>query len=256
MQLERTDEPLHIGDERLAYEVIVENEAGANPAVGDELTCKGAPARCDSGGNPAPVFTIAWLRDGAVVEGATATTYTTVAADEGKTIQCLITGTNDPDGAGADFAPITSSFASLPPVTVERDGGRAERGHAAAADGVAGPGDADGTATATEGSNILTDVVAAEGTGELTNGSPVVKGVTAEHGMFEASQAVRATAPARRGKNARIHKVEEPEPGVLELTLDKSATCLVRRERSKRGRSRSRRSRKSAANASHRGRKC
>ncbi len=39
-------------------------------------------------------FTVAWLRDGTVISGATATTYTVVTADQGKSITSRVTATN------------------------------------------------------------------------------------------------------------------------------------------------------------------
>ncbi len=45
-------------------------------------------------GYPDPTVTIQWKRDGSSIGGATATTYTTVSADAGKTITCTETATN------------------------------------------------------------------------------------------------------------------------------------------------------------------
>jgi hypothetical protein len=42
----------------------------------------------------APTFTYQWTRDGANIAGATAVTYTLVAADVGHLIGCTVTGTN------------------------------------------------------------------------------------------------------------------------------------------------------------------
>jgi hypothetical protein len=41
-----------------------------------------------------PTFTYAWTRDGAAISGATAATYTLVAADVGHNIGCTVTATN------------------------------------------------------------------------------------------------------------------------------------------------------------------
>jgi hypothetical protein len=41
-----------------------------------------------------PTFSYQWLRNGVLIAGATESTYTTTAADEGKVVQCLVTGTN------------------------------------------------------------------------------------------------------------------------------------------------------------------
>lgn len=46
-------------------------------------------------GKPLPItFTYQWLRDGVAIEGATASTYTSVLADQGTQLSCEITGTN------------------------------------------------------------------------------------------------------------------------------------------------------------------
>ncbi len=90
LQLDRTEAPLNRGDERLVYTATVKNEAGGNPKVDDELTCSTGSWE----GDPAPTVTIGWLRNGAVIPGETASTYTVAAADEGKAIQCVVTGTN------------------------------------------------------------------------------------------------------------------------------------------------------------------
>ena len=58
------------------------------PAIGDALTCKSGRW----GGNPA-LFTYRWLRDGLPIAGATASQYTLLPEDEGKAIQCQVTGT-------------------------------------------------------------------------------------------------------------------------------------------------------------------
>jgi len=58
------------------------------PSVGNLLSC--------SNGTWAngPTFTYQWLRNGSAIGGATANTYTVVAEDEGKTLQCRVTATN------------------------------------------------------------------------------------------------------------------------------------------------------------------
>lgn len=226
VQLERTHEPLHLGDERLVYEATVVNEAGSRPGVGTELTCRGTPAQgVPWGGNPDPSFTFAWLRDGAPIPGSTAETYVVAPADQGKSIQCVVTGTNDPDGeAGTKYKPIARSLISLPPTVVEPvptpvppsgTSGPAFSGPPIAAT-------PSGTATATTGSDLLTEVVTAKGTGTLASGSTVVTATTMEIGEFEALQAVAGTCiPAE----ATIETVEETGPDTFELTLSKASTC-------------------------------
>jgi hypothetical protein len=93
LELERTMTPLTHSDERLVYEITVENTASVNPVVGDELTCE------VNGFSFATELEIEWLRNGVAIEGtkgpaATSDTYTLTPADEGKAIQCVVTGIN------------------------------------------------------------------------------------------------------------------------------------------------------------------
>jgi len=53
-----------------------------------------------------PTFTRQWLRSGTNIAGATATTYTLVAADSGNTISCRITGTN----AGGQLSVVSNAL--------------------------------------------------------------------------------------------------------------------------------------------------
>ena len=50
--------------------------------VGQKLICTGGPATA--------TLTYQWLRNGAAISGATVSTYTLVAADEGKVLQCQV----------------------------------------------------------------------------------------------------------------------------------------------------------------------
>ncbi len=226
LQMTRTEQPTHLGDERLVYELTVANEASDKPGIPTELTCKGTPA---DGvvwfGDPTPIFSYAWLRNGDPILGETARTYVTTAADAGKSIQCVVTGTNDPDGSGSTYAPTAASFASLPPTMVEPAPASAPP-IGTSRPNLGGPpfiaATPSGTATATEGSKLLTDVVSAEGTGTFTNGSLVVEGVTMSLNRFENQQAVSGTCVAAE---STISKVEEAVPGIFKVTLTKPATC-------------------------------
>jgi hypothetical protein len=226
LQLQRTHSPLNLGDERLVYKATVENEAGDQAGVGTELTCRGTPADgVEWFGDPDPTFTFAWLRDGTPIEGAGEKTYLTTAADEGKSLQCVVWGTNDPDGeTGTKYNPITGSVISLPPTVVEPAPPSAPPS-GTSKPGLSGPGIAatpTGTATATTGSDLLTEVVTAKGTGTLSSGSTVVSATTMEIGLFEALQAVAGTCiPAE----TKIEAVEETSSDVFELTLSNAATC-------------------------------
>lgn len=63
-------------------------DPGNPPAVGDELSCtEGTWAN-------ASTFEYQWLRNGAAIGGETTSSYTAAVADEGKGIQCAVTGVN------------------------------------------------------------------------------------------------------------------------------------------------------------------
>jgi hypothetical protein len=57
------------------------------PAVGDELSCS------EGTWSGTPALAYQWLRNGETIGGATSSTYTTTAADEGKLVQCRVTAT-------------------------------------------------------------------------------------------------------------------------------------------------------------------
>jgi hypothetical protein len=57
------------------------------PAVGDELSCS------EGTWSASPALAYQWLRNGEAIGGATSSTYTTAAADEGKLLQCRLTAT-------------------------------------------------------------------------------------------------------------------------------------------------------------------
>jgi len=221
-EMERTVTPLHRGDERLVYKLTVRNEASENPQPGDVLTCTGAP-----GGDPAPVVDREWLRNGEEISGESASTYTVATADEGKSIQCRVTGTNKPAGGPPDYGPVATVGISLPPVVVEPAPLSAPPSGSIRA-GLESPlmaATPSGTATSDTGSAILSDVVASEGTGVFTSGSSVVEGVTMSGGgRFQSPSAVTGSCVAA---GSTITKVEEPVPGSgeLKVTLSKAATC-------------------------------
>jgi hypothetical protein len=70
------------------------------PAVGQTLTCN--PGSWSGG----PTFAYQWTRSGANIAGATSSTYTLGAADEGKSIQCRIAVSNADIAVGAAAAPV------------------------------------------------------------------------------------------------------------------------------------------------------
>lgn len=70
------------------------------PTLGQALTCN------DGVWIPQPItVTRQWIRDAStVIAGATATTYTLVAADQTHTVKCRVTGTNVYDATTIDTA--------------------------------------------------------------------------------------------------------------------------------------------------------
>ena len=58
-----------------------------------------------------PTFSYQWLRNGVLIASATESTYTTTAADEGKVVQCLVTGTN----AGGATVAASARAVMVPP---------------------------------------------------------------------------------------------------------------------------------------------
>jgi hypothetical protein len=100
---------------------VVEPYEGKNPAIpgnssgnANGASVSGTPTvgqllTCTDGGQwkGSPTFTYQWLRNGTEIPAATNTTYTTVAADKGKAIQCRVKGTN------ADGAALAYSFPML-----------------------------------------------------------------------------------------------------------------------------------------------
>ena len=82
-------------DNTTTYEVL----RPEGRVVGKKLSCAGKPESA--------TLAYQWLRDGAEIGGATIDTYTTTAADEGKTVQCQVTASN------ADSASIGDSAAKL-----------------------------------------------------------------------------------------------------------------------------------------------
>ncbi len=67
------------------------------PGLGSTLTC--SPGGWS--GTPAPTLTYAWLRDGALIGGATSANYNIQPADQGHTLVCAVTATNSSGHAAA-----------------------------------------------------------------------------------------------------------------------------------------------------------
>ena len=103
-----------------AYTITVKNTGTAfagGQGVGDTLSC-------EAGGNTAGAsLTYQWLRNGAVISGATGSTYQLQTADEGTALQCEVTAS---DGEGTDVAISPSSLVAPIPSTLPPAEGRAE----------------------------------------------------------------------------------------------------------------------------------
>jgi hypothetical protein len=228
LAMERIDEPVNFGDERLVYEITVKNEASKNPSADDTLTCKGTPTDGLPWSGSAPLtFKYQWLRNGTEIPGANSNTYAVQPADAGKSLQCQVTGTNDPDGAGSAYEPIGSTYVSLPPVAIEPAAGGPSGSGRPVIDSVF-PATPSGTATITSGSKVLTDVVSVEGTGDLESGSNQVKNVTATLGAFESVLGQVISGPGIPAET-RVTNVEETPlgSGNITLTLSNAATATA-----------------------------
>jgi hypothetical protein len=250
VSLTNTPSTLPRSDERMEYTATVKNKASANPSPGTELTCLGTPVDGKLWfGTPTPSFEVEWLRNGELIPGTEApaaatpkdNTYVVTAADEGKSLQCRITGTSDADGAGTTYAPIAAATVSRPPVVVEPvpsprpPSGTSQPNLGQGASPEPGvqlecqaPIDWTGFATATSksGSNVLTNVTTTVGSGTLANGSKVVKNVITTNGAFAAGQTITSTTSA--GTPASGIPANTTISGILspsELELSAAATA-------------------------------
>src|SRR5690606_6923549 len=82
----------------------------ARPAVTGTTEVGETLSTSDGTWSSTPTFAYAWLRNGAVIAGATAATYVLQAADEGATIQSRVTATN----VGGSFS---STSIAVGPIT-------------------------------------------------------------------------------------------------------------------------------------------
>ena len=97
---------------------------GGTPQVGEELTAS-TSGISDANGLDNASFGYQWIRAGADIGGATGSTYTPVAADEGKELKVRVSFTDDAgydesltsaatDAVAARREPLTASFEGMP----------------------------------------------------------------------------------------------------------------------------------------------
>ncbi|HTU78650.1 MAG TPA: hypothetical protein VMF09_07820 [Solirubrobacteraceae bacterium] len=67
------------------------------PVVGDTLSCSTGTWT----GTPTPTYSYQWLREGAAISGASAGSYTVQGADEGHSLSCTVTASNEAGSASA-----------------------------------------------------------------------------------------------------------------------------------------------------------
>jgi hypothetical protein len=114
VNLTRDQAAVSHSDERVDYAVEVTNASAVAASAGDELFCIGVPPQKTWFGSPT-AFAFEWRRNGATIPGAEAGTYTATAADAGKAIQCLVTGTNLTAAATYASSPAAVVAPSSPP---------------------------------------------------------------------------------------------------------------------------------------------
>ncbi|MFT3866068.1 MAG: hypothetical protein QM729_17515 [Solirubrobacterales bacterium] len=90
--------------------VIAPPSVGGNAVVGGALTCAGA----SFGGAQPQSTTLAWLRDGGVIAGATGESYVADAADVGHTLACRVVARNLGGSAGVDSAGVVVQAGASP----------------------------------------------------------------------------------------------------------------------------------------------
>ncbi len=96
-----------------------ESPVPVGPATLDGIPQVGETLTCVSGGftNGPESFSYAWLRNGAVIEGATAASYTLTTADLGRSVACQISATNSAGTADSMSDSVIVSPAAVKPTT-------------------------------------------------------------------------------------------------------------------------------------------
>jgi hypothetical protein len=88
------------------------------PALGQALSCSTGTWA----GSPKPSYSYSWLRDGAAIAGAVASTYTVQTADTGNRVACKVTATNKNGSAAAASntlaIPLPAPVSTKPVVTL------------------------------------------------------------------------------------------------------------------------------------------
>jgi hypothetical protein len=94
-----------------AYTITVKNtgDEATGTIVGKRLTCETGEWRGE------PTFTYQWLRDGVAISGANSSTYSLTGTDEGKAIQCQVTGSDA--GGATNFLSGSLVVSPEPPTT-------------------------------------------------------------------------------------------------------------------------------------------
>ena len=99
---------------------------GGTPRVGEELTAS-TSGISDADGLDDASFAYQWIRAGADIQGATGSTYTPVAADEGKRLKVRVSFTDDAGNEESLTSAATAAVAALPePLTASFEGMPAE----------------------------------------------------------------------------------------------------------------------------------
>ena len=99
---------------------------GGTPRVGEELTAS-TSGISDADGLDDASFAYRWIRAGADIQGATGSTYTPVAADEGKRLKVRVSFTDDAGNEESLTSAATAAVAALPePLTASFEGMPAE----------------------------------------------------------------------------------------------------------------------------------
>ena len=95
---------------------------GGTPRVGEELTAS-TSGISDADGLDHASFAYQWIRTGADIQGATGSTYTPVAADEGKRLKVRVSFTDDAGNEESLTSAATAAVAALPePLTASFEG--------------------------------------------------------------------------------------------------------------------------------------